>query len=591
MTLHRFFQRLIWLCMMPLVVLGSALVATHVRTIEERRNLAEQSLARAVARDLDQMLEIKLSGLELLARAMHEQAIDATGRLNAAHARTLAEHYLAVQGSNVMISSASGDMLINTRFPKDSALPGKPNFAGFPTVARAISTGSKVVGDGFFGTFANKELVGLAVPMLPGYAEPLGMMSAIETAELQRRIEQFQLPSAWSLTVKDSTGRVMAHTGAGKATIDEPASVDEKQLVRVALAQAPWTVTLHAPPASLLDSTQRQAGLLIFTLGLTVALAYWAGRLASRRLENALASLTPAASNPSQDEEIDEVRKVRQRILNLQHERTEAQERERQRIGLELHDDLQQRLAVLRNDVALLQRQKPKSEASTADASSSILQRIDDTIAATRHLVNDLRPQVLDDLGVAQGLRLLTQRMRESHGLNIDLQLFAEERAEHLPKPVATALYRVTQEALSNVRKHAQASVVHVTLDLREEDAAALEIVDDGVGFEVLSSETTESHGLRGMLERVQALRGSLKIESLPGEGTAIVVRLPISPNHAPDHAPESTAVPVPESAPEPAPPPAPQAPRADLPAAPAAGERTTGEPDSDSPKTGHTKF
>ncbi len=591
MTLHRFFERLIWLCMMPLVVLGFALVATHVHTLEERRNLAEQSLASAVMRALDQMLELRLSGLELLARAMHEQAIDATGRLNAARARTLAEHYLAVQGSNVMISSASGAMLINTRLPRDSALPSKPNFAGYATVAQAISTGSKVVGDVFFGALVNRELVGLAVPMLPGFAEPLGLMSTIETAEIQRRIEQFHLPSAWSLTVKDSSGRVMAHTGAGKTTIVGPASVDEKQLIRVALAQAPWTVVLHAPPASLLDSTQRQAGLLMFTLGLTVALAYWAGRLASRRLENALASLTPAGSNPSPDEEIDEVRQVRQRILNLQHERAEAQERERQRIGLELHDDLQQRLAVLRNDVALLQRQKPKSEASTADASSSILQRIDDTIAATRHLVNDLRPQVLDDFGVAQGLRLLTQRMRESHGLNIDLQLFAEERAEHLPKPVATALYRVTQEALSNVRKHAQASMVHVTLDLREEDAAALEIVDDGVGFEVLSSETTESHGLRGMLERVQALRGSLKIESQPGEGTAIVVRLPIFPNHAPDHAPESTAVPVPESAPEPAPPPAPQAPRADLPAAPAAAERTAGKPDSDSPKTGHTKF
>lgn len=594
MTLHRFIQRLIWLCMMPLVVLGFALVATHVRTIEERRNLAEQSLASAVTHALDQMLELRLSGLELLARAMHEQAIDATGRLNAERARTLAEHYLAVQGSNVMISSASGVMLINTRFPKDSALPGKPNFAAYPTVARAISTGSKVVGDVFFGSLANKELVGLAVPMLPGYAEPLGIMSAIETAELQRRIEQFQLPSAWSLTVKDSSGRVMAHAGAGKATIDGPAPVDEKQLVRVAMAQAPWTVTLHAPPASLLDSTQRQAGLLIFTLGLTVALAYWAGRLASRRLESALASLTPAGSNPPEDEEIDEVRQVRQRILNLQHERTEAQERERQRIGLELHDDLQQRLAVLRNDVALLQRQKPKTEASTADASSGILQRIDDTIAATRHLVNDLRPQVLDDFGVAQGLRLLTQRMRESHGLNIDLQLLAEERAEHLPKPVATALYRVTQEALNNVRKHAQASVVHVTLDLREEDAAALEIVDDGVGFEVLSGETTESHGLRGMLERVQALHGSLKIESQPGEGTAIVVRLPIPPDHAPESAPVAAPVPAPVPAPEfstePVPPPLPQAPGTELPPAPAAAERTTGDPDSDSPKTGHTK-
>ena len=213
---------------------------------------------------------------------------------------------------------------------------------------------------------------------------------------------------------------------------------------------------------------------------------------------------------------------------------------------------------MLRNDVALMQRQQPQGEVPWGDASNTVLQRIDDMIAATRHLVNDLRPQVLDDFGVAEGLRLLTQRMRESHGLNIDLQMMAEERAEQLPKPVATALYRVTQEALNNVRKHAQASLVHVTLDLRAPDAAELEIVDDGVGFEVLSSETPESHGLRGMLERVQALRGSLKIESQPGEGTAILVRLPIVPVAA-GEAPSDPA-PAPTSAPTSAPTPAPAA-------------------------------
>ncbi|NBU49132.1 MAG: hypothetical protein EBS47_03350, partial [Betaproteobacteria bacterium] len=174
------------------------------------------------------------------------------------------------------------------------------------------------------------------------------------------------------------------------------------------------------------------------------------------------------------------------------------------------------------------------------------------------------------DFGVALGLRLLAQRMRESHGLNIDLQLLAEERSEHLPKPVATALYRVTQEALNNVRKHAQASVVHVTLDLRAPDAAELEIMDDGVGFEVLSSETPESHGLRGMLERVQALRGSLKIESQPGEGTAILVRLPIVP-------PDTSQTP---SDPTPTPTTA-------LPST--AQAQTAASPPAEPPKTGHT--
>ncbi|NBQ89950.1 MAG: hypothetical protein EBT96_00740 [Betaproteobacteria bacterium] len=272
--------------------------------------------------------------------------------------------------------------------------------------------------------------------------------------------------------------------------------------------------------------------------------------MASQRLTRSMMSLAEPIDNALQvGEEIEEVRQVRQRILLLQHERLEAQERERQRIGLELHDDLQQRLAVLRNDVALWLRQKPGIEAAAAGAPSPILRRIDETIAATRHAVNELRPQVLDDFGVALGLRLLAQRMRESHGLNIDLQLLAEERSEHLPKP---------------------ASVVHVTLDLRAPDAAELEIMDDGVGFEVLSSETPESHGLRGMLERVQALRGSLKIESQPGEGTAILVRLPIVP-------PDTSQTP---SDPTPTPTTA-------LPST--AQAQTAASPPAEPPKTGHT--
>lgn len=598
MTLYRFFERLIWLCMMPLVVLGFVLVATQVRTLEERRKLLEHSLARAAARAVEQMLEVRLANLELLARTMQEQATDSSGRFNTTKARSLAEHYLEVQGTHVVIGSAGGAMLVNTRVPAGQALTTVPLYPGHAAMTKAMATESRVVGDIFIGPLAKTELVAVAVPILLGYTEPFGIMGVIETAEIQRRIEQFNLPRAWSLTVKDSTGRTAAFAGGSTEALVARNLNEEDSTVQVSLAQAPWTVVLHAPPATLLDSPKRQAGLLLFTLVVTVALAYWAGRLASRRLTRALSSLTDTASESPDTDEIVEVRQVRQRMLALQRERTEAQERERQRIGLELHDDLQQRLAVVRNDVALMQREQPQAQVSGGHASNAILQRIDDTIAATRQLVNDLRPQVLDDFGVAEGLRLLTQRMRESHGLNIDLQLMAEERAEQLPKPVATALYRVTQEALNNVRKHAQASVVHVTLDLRAPDAAELEIVDDGVGFEVLSSETPESHGLRGMLERVQALRGSLKIESQPGEGTAILVRLPIvpivpvaageapaGPAPAPTPAPTSAATPAPASAPTSDATPAPTA-AADATAPPAP---TSAPPEP--PKTGHTAF
>lgn len=547
MTLRRFFERLIWLCMLPLVVLGVALSSAQLRALKQQRSLAERSLAQSSARVLDQMLDLRLASLELLARSIQEQGVQAQERLLHVQAHRLARHYLEVHGAHVVIGSAGGAVLVDTRVPLGQPLPAMSELAGHSVMAAAMTTGSRAVGDAFRDHPAQTEAVAaaVAIPLLLRHPQQLAVMSIVETAEFQRRIEQHALPQAWSLSLLDSTGRALVRTGPSAPVTWRQAPLEEKRSVRVGLAQAPWTLELQAPAASPLDSSRLQAGLLLLAMVATVALAYWTGRLASRRLTLALASLTDPSSATPHAKDIDEIRDVRDQMLSLQRQRQQAQERERQRIGLELHDDLQQRLAVLRQEVALMRQSPSMSEPLPAQTSTFLLRQIDEAIAATRRLINDLHPPVLDDFGVAEGLRLLAQQLQESHGLNIDLHVMAEERAAQLPKPVAIALYRVTQEALNNVRKHAQASVVHVTLDLRKPDAAELEIVDDGAGFEVLSGDTPETHGLRGMLERVQALRGSLKIQSQPGEGTAILVHLPIAPAAAPSipSAPETPAV------------------------------------------------
>lgn len=540
MTLHRFFERLIWLCMLPLVVLGVVLVTTQLRALEERRHLVEQSLARAAARNLDELLEVRLTSLELLARVIRETATDVHGALQLEKARVLAQHYLQVQGTHVLIGSGQSRLLLNTRVPQGQALPEIRAHPAQALIVSAISKGDRAVSDVFIGQLAKTPLVALAIPLPIDGSPSVALMTTVEALEMQHRLQKYELPHAWSLTLRDSTGHRIAHAGPSTAASGPFVLDSEDRRVRVNLSQAPWTLELHAPPASLLDSPRRQAGLLIFTLLVTVALAYWAGRLASRRLSRALASLTQPAAEPTAAEDIDEVRQVLQRMRRLHHERLEAQERERQRIGLELHDDLQQRLAVLRHDVQLMQTRRSPQEDPAQEGTAFLLQRIDDTISATRQLVNDLRPPVLDDFGVAEGLRLLIQRLREAHGLNIDLLLTGEEKAEDLPKPVATALYRVTQEALTNVRKHAQSSTVSVTLDLHDPEWVTLEIADDGVGFEAPSSAPVQSHGLRGMLERVQSLQGSLHIDSKPGEGTVIQVRLPL--HHANPDGPTAPA-------------------------------------------------
>ena len=154
--------------------------------------------------------------------------------------------------------------------------------------------------------------------------------------------------------------------------------------------------------------------------------------------------------------------------------------------------------------------------------------RIDLAIRSLRGLITDLRPVALDDLGLGSALEALTDRVRQTSELTIDLTLdFAyesERERSRLDRETEESIYRLVQECLSNVVKHASASTVQVVV---RESAETIEVTvrDDGVGFD--GANTSQGFGLVGMRERVALINGSMSIATEPGRGTAVSLELP----------------------------------------------------------------
>jgi len=205
-----------------------------------------------------------------------------------------------------------------------------------------------------------------------------------------------------------------------------------------------------------------------------------------------------------------------------------VQEDERKRIARDVHDDLQQRLAAIRIELAGLRDRAAIDRASLV----AKLTEIDDlayaAIDATRRIVNDLRPQLLDDLGIGAALDAMVTQFRVRTGINCEFD--AQDDISDLlvgAPAVTTCLYRVTQEALNNVSKHSGASSVQIRLGTAPDGRWMLRIADDGCGISAGDQQKERSVGLLGMKERVRALSGELTIDSQPGKGTTIEILIP----------------------------------------------------------------
>jgi PAS domain S-box-containing protein len=211
------------------------------------------------------------------------------------------------------------------------------------------------------------------------------------------------------------------------------------------------------------------------------------------------------------------------RLVHLSHQLLRAQEEERRRIAREMHDQLGQELIALKLNLQTAHGDSPASERRLNDSTAIVEQLIEQA----RDLSLELHPSILDDVGLAAALDWLCARQSERSGIPIEVR--GERPMPRLTRETEAALFRIVQEAISNALKHAHAHAVTVTL---RHDATRLEISvqDDGCGFEpeLAQRRDRNSLGLISMHERADLIGAAFDVRSRPGEGTRIVVRLPL---------------------------------------------------------------
>jgi len=205
----------------------------------------------------------------------------------------------------------------------------------------------------------------------------------------------------------------------------------------------------------------------------------------------------------------------------LRRQLSEVEEEERRRLARELHDEIGQDLTSLLLSLRTIEDAKGPDE--LREATSSLRELVVTALQDVRRLAVELRPKALDDFGLVPALERLAATFAEQTGMVFELEDRLGDR--RLPSDVETAFYRIVQETLTNVVKHAQAQHVSILLVWREDNAKAV-IEDDGLGFDPGAS--TEGLGLLGIRERLDLLSGRLVIESTPGAGTTLVVEIPL---------------------------------------------------------------
>jgi PAS domain S-box-containing protein len=222
---------------------------------------------------------------------------------------------------------------------------------------------------------------------------------------------------------------------------------------------------------------------------------------------------------------IEALRQSREDLRELSTAAHTVREQERRRLAREIHDELGQSLTALKMDATWMVKNLPENSPALSEKLDAMQAQLDATVGATRRISADLRPLMLDDLGLAPAAEWLAGNFSERTGIPCSLQIHPVDLEP--AEPLASALYRILQESLTNVARHAGAHRVDVILE-QAGGALKLTVRDDGRGFSPAEARTHKTYGLLGLRERSLLLGGETRIASEPGRGTTIEVRIPL---------------------------------------------------------------
>ena len=213
----------------------------------------------------------------------------------------------------------------------------------------------------------------------------------------------------------------------------------------------------------------------------------------------------------------DEIRRLTEHLQKIREE-------ERTRIAREIHDELGQQLTVLKMDLSWLNKKLNGADEAIKQKIRNLLDLLDVTVNSVRRISSELRPSLLDNLGLVAAMEWHLKEFEKSSGIKI---IFKEPKEESvMPDSIKNGLFRIFQESLTNVARHSKAKKVKVEL-LQKKDQLILSIEDNGKGFDKQKTAGKQTLGILGMKERAMMMGGSYEINSVPGKGTTITVILP----------------------------------------------------------------
>ncbi len=219
------------------------------------------------------------------------------------------------------------------------------------------------------------------------------------------------------------------------------------------------------------------------------------------------------------EESSQKLRQLTTHLLNIREE-------ERKRIGREIHDELGQQLTAIKMDISWIAKKTDPSQEAFKTKLQNVIALLDGGNQSIRRILNELRPVILDDYGLLEALRWQAQQFTAN--THIPVAMTASESDMKIPEEISTCIFRVFQEALTNITRYAKATQVKVSLDI-DSDSVLLNIEDNGLGFDTELTKTKKSFGILGMKERVASLNGRFDLSSVPGNGTRISIHIPIT--------------------------------------------------------------
>lgn len=221
----------------------------------------------------------------------------------------------------------------------------------------------------------------------------------------------------------------------------------------------------------------------------------------------------------------DELKKSREQLRELSKYQQSAIEQERTKIAREVHDDLGQTLTAIKMDLSWLKSRIHKNQKKLIKKAGSTIDLVDGTIRSVKRIISELRPGLLDDLGLAAAVEWQAEDFHNRTGIHVEVRISPSEF--NLDNDLSTSIFRIFQESLTNVARHSQATEAKTTMIMKD-NKIKLNVIDNGIGITEEQIAGRDSFGLMGIKERAHMFGGKVEISGVPGKGTTITVSFPV---------------------------------------------------------------